>query len=155
MSWKQQTVAANLYFIASRGDDLIAVGGEVGYFRNRRVVFRSADRGNNWKMEVDESGPVLCGVSIGADMTAIACGESGTLLQRAGRNSSWTKAKSPTKHLLTAVVHTEEEVVAVGSFGIVATSTDGGRSWTANFAKKYKGLSSISFYDADHGVAVG
>ncbi|MCH8241311.1 MAG: hypothetical protein IH897_01720 [Planctomycetes bacterium] len=155
MNWKQQTVAANLYFIASRGDNLIAVGGEVGYFRNRRVVFGSADRGNNWKMEVDESGPVLYGVSIGADMTAIACGESGTLLQRAGRNSAWTKAKSPTKHLLTAVVDTEDEFVAVGSFGIVATSTEGGKSWTANFAKKRKQLTSISFYDAGHGVAVG
>jgi photosystem II stability/assembly factor-like uncharacterized protein len=155
MSWKQQTVAANLYFIASRGDNLIAVGGEVGYFWNRRVVFRSTDRGINWKMEVDESGPVLYGVSIGADMTAIACGESGTLLQRASGNSAWGKAKSPTKHLLTAVVHTEGEVVAIGSFGVVVTGADGGKNWTANFAKKHKDLSSISFYDAGHGVAVG
>lgn len=155
MSWKQQTVAANLHFIASRGDNLIAVGGEAGYFRNRRVVFRSADGGNNWKMEVNESGPVLYGVSIGEDMTAIACGESGTLLQRISGNSAWTKARSPTEHLLTAVVHTEGEVVAVGGFGIVATSTDGGKSWTANFAKKHKELYSISFCDAGHGVAVG
>ena len=155
MSWKQQTLAANLHFIASRGDNLIAVGGEVGYFRNRRVIFRSTDRGNNWEMEVNESGPVLYGVSIGANMTAVACGESGMLLQSAGPNFAWTKAKSPTEHLLTAVVHAEGEVVAVGSFGIVATSTDGGKSWTANFAEKHKELYSISFYDAGHGVAVG
>ena len=73
-NWKQQTVAANLYFIASRGDNLIAVGGEVGYFRNRRVVFGSADRGHNWKMEVDESGPRLYRVPLGAESTGAGCG---------------------------------------------------------------------------------
>ena len=155
MSWKQQSVGTNLYFVASRGDILIAVGGEVGYFRNRRVVYRSSDRGDSWEMEVNESGSVLYGVTIGSDMTAVACGEAGALLQRASRNAVWTEAKSPTEHLLSAVVHTEDDVLAVGSFGIVATSTDGGESWTANFAEKQKFLRSISFHDPDHGVAVG
>ena len=155
MSWKRQTVTANLFSIASRGDSLIAVGGEVGYFRNRRVVFLSTDRGDNWTMEINEPGPVLYGISIGENMTAIACGESGTLLQKTSCNSTWTKTKSPTEQLLTAVIHTEKEVVAVGSFGIVTTSTDSGKSWATNFTEKYKELYCISFFDADHGVAVG
>ncbi len=155
MNWKQRKVAANLYSVVARGDHLIAVGGEAGYFRNRRVIFRSTDRGDNWNVELDESGPVLYGVSIAADGTAVASGESGTLMQKSSRDSAWTKAKSPTKHLLAAVIHSPKEVLAVGSFGIVATSTDGGKSWNANFSEKQKELYSVSFYDAAHGVAVG
>lgn len=155
INWKKQQVSGNLLSIVSRGDHLIAVGGEAGYFWNKRVIFHSSDRGESWKSEVNESGPVLYGVSLGPNLAAVACGESGTLLQTTGQNSPWTKTKSPVKHLLAAVVHVEEAIMALGSFGIVVTSSDSGKSWTANFADKQKELYSISFFDSDHGVAVG
>jgi photosystem II stability/assembly factor-like uncharacterized protein len=154
-SWKQQEVSGDLYSIVSSGDHLVAVGGEVGYFWNRRVIFRSTNRGDSWKIELSESGPVLYGVSLGPNMTAVACGESGILLQTTSLDSAWTKAKSPARHLLTTVIHTAGGIVALGSFGIVVTSTDGGKNWTANFSEKQKELYSISFFDSDHGVAVG
>jgi photosystem II stability/assembly factor-like uncharacterized protein len=155
MNWKQQELSGNLYAIASRGDELIAVGGKPRYFRNRREVFHSTDRGNNWKEDLSESGPVLYGVSIGTDGTAVACGESGTLLRMSGDGSGWVRMSRPTKALLTAVIHAPEDVLAFGSFGIVLTSSDNGQKWTANFHEKQKGLNSISFADASHGVAVG
>ena len=82
-SWKQQRVGATLNAIAVRGGSLIAVGGDAGYVRNARVIVRSTDRGNTWKTELDEWGPVLYGVSVGEDLTAYACGEAGALLSRA------------------------------------------------------------------------
>jgi photosystem II stability/assembly factor-like uncharacterized protein len=154
-SWKQQKVRGDLFSVTSSGDTVIAVGGEVGYFWNRRVIFRSTNRGDSWMSELNESGSVLYGVSLGPDMTAVACGESGIMLRTSGRDPAWARAKSPAPHLLTAVVHAADGLVALGSFGIVVTSMDGGRNWTANFSEKQKELYSISFFDSDHGVAVG
>jgi len=154
-SWKQQKVRGDLFSVASSGDTVIAVGGEVGYFWNRRVIVRSTNRGDSWMSELNESGSVLYGVSLGPDMAAVACGESGILLRTSGRDPAWARVKSPAPHLLTAVVHAADGLVALGSFGIVVTSGDGGRTWKANFDEKQKELASISFFDSDHGVAVG
>jgi photosystem II stability/assembly factor-like uncharacterized protein len=155
MSWKQQQLDADLYSVVSHGKELIAVGGEAGYFRNRGVILRSRDRGEKWQFELNESGSVLYGVSIGADATATACGERGALFRRTSRDAAWNRMKSPATHLLTAVAHTPDEVLALGSFGVVLTSADGGMSWNAGFTEKQKELVSISFFDDNHGIAVG
>lgn len=154
-TWKRQQVGEDLFALVSRGDEVIAVGGTVGYFRNSRLIVRSTNRGNGWKVEVKESGPVLYGVSFGPAANALACGQGGLLLERTSPESGWKRANGLTKHLLSCVVSTGDDAMALGSFGVVITSKDGVRNWTANFAEKQKELRSISFADRDRGVAVG
>jgi photosystem II stability/assembly factor-like uncharacterized protein len=154
-TWQQSKVKASVYAIAARGDDAVAVGGDPGYFWNSQAVFSSRDHGRNWKVELDGTGPVLYGISIGEAGTAVACGESGALWRRAGRDSAWTKLASPVKLLLATVIHMPEGILAGGSYGTALTSKDGGQSWTANRTERAKEFYSISFSGAAHGVAVG
>ena len=57
--------------------------------------------------------------------------------------------------LLAAAALDANTVVAVGDFGTILRSTDGGASWTLQSSGTTNGLLGVSFVDANTGTAVG
>ncbi|HSW11769.1 MAG TPA: hypothetical protein VLI06_02945 [Solimonas sp.] len=88
----------------------------------------SVDRGSSWKPAKLPTQLALLGVGVAGDH-AVAVGQSGLVLVRAA-DGQWTEAASGSKQRLLAVeLNTAGRVVAVGAFGTVLLSEDGGKTW--------------------------
>lgn len=118
----QGTVHQALFGVAFDGDRGVAVGamGE---------IMESADSGKSWTAVSPRPTPLaLLGVGVHGSRR-IAVGQQGTILlsENAG---PWTAMKSGSKERLLAVsVNEKGQAVAVGSFGTILVSGDGGHSW--------------------------
>lgn len=108
--------------VATRNDAAIAVG--VG-----GTILASADRGKSWKPVLPAPTKLaLFGIAIDQGH-AIAVGQQGTVL-RLDSNGQWTAGTSGTDaRLFSVAVNGSGRAIAVGSFGTVILSNDGGASW--------------------------
>ena len=95
-----------------------------------RVLF-SSDAGKSWTS--DKTFPTPLAV-LGADMKAgrsVTVGQMGTIYIREG-NSVWRKSESgTTERLMNVSLNSKGLAVAVGGFGTVIKSADGGTTWTS------------------------
>lgn len=108
--------------VATRNDAAIAVG--VG-----GTILASADRGKSWKPVMPAPTRLaLFGIAIDQGH-AIAVGQQGTVL-RLESSGRWTPGNSGTDaRLFSVAVNGSGRAVAVGSFGTVILSNDGGATW--------------------------
>lgn len=91
------------------------------------TMFESADGGKDWHPGTAITQSALLGVDCNAKWP-IAVGQSGTVLIR--RDGKWQEVKSGTDaRLLNVGVNDAGLAFAVGGFGTVLKSTDGGQSW--------------------------
>lgn len=91
-------------------------------------ILRSADGGATWTREETPTRLSMLGVSVRGDH-AIAVGQMGAVLVR-GSDGKWTEVQSGTQERLFSVgVNTDGTALAVGAFGALLRSTDGGRTW--------------------------
>lgn len=112
-----------LFDIAADGDQLYAVGA-IG------TVLSSQDAGATWVTESSDSDLALLGVAATAT-NQLAVGQTGLVLRRNGEGH-WERVATDTDQRLMAVDVADDGVaVAVGSFGAMLRSPDGGRSWAA------------------------
>ncbi len=113
-----------LFGIASRNDSIVAVGAA-------GAIMASADRGASWKAVVPAPTPLsLLGVAI-APGHALTVGQQGTVL-RLDENGHWNKVDSGTDaRLFSVAVNPNGRALAVGSFGTIIESEDGGTRWKA------------------------
>lgn len=110
-----------LYAVAFDGDKGIAVG-------LPGAISNTADGGKTWKL-VDPAPTdlALLGVSLKGEH-ALAVGQQGLVLKREGE--TWKKADTGTDSRLFSVsVNSKGHAVAVGAFGTMLSSDDGGASW--------------------------
>ena len=89
----------------------------------------------------------------------VAVGDRGTILLSDDLGRHYRQAKSvPVSSLLTDVFFVDERVGwAVGHWGVILKTTDGGETWLIQRVKadEDRPLFGVHFFDADHGVAVG
>ena len=113
-----------LFALSTHADVAIAVGaaGE---------ILESADSGKSWKAVTPAPTPLsLLGVSV-QQGHAIAVGQEGTVLVMNG-DGKWAKAVSGTDNRLFGVsVNNGGQAAAVGAFGTVIKSDDGGQTWAS------------------------
>ncbi len=109
-----------LYGICMQGEQGIAVG-------DAGVVLQSEDGGNSWERQPAFTPSALLDVNCGAGPQFIV-GQEGLMFRREG--DGFEKLESGTDQRLLAVASNEQGLaVAVGGFGTVLRSTDGGDSW--------------------------
>ena len=113
-----------LFSIAFDRDAGLAVGGA-------GEVLRSADAGKTWQ-EVTPTRTSLA--LLGVDLShgrGIAVGQSGLILMMAA-DGRWSKAQSgSTSRLLSVSINASGLAVAVGAFGTILKSPDGGQTWSS------------------------
>lgn len=116
-----------LFAVTFNGAMGIAVGA-VGDIRE------STDAGRTWKQVKSPTQQALLGVAMNAER-AIAVGQKGTILVR-DKSGEWRAVEqSVSKERLFAIAMTEKAAgsspvaIAVGSFGALLRSTDGGAHW--------------------------
>ena len=91
------------------------------------TMFETDDGGKDWRPGTPVTQSALLGVDCNASWP-IAIGQSGTILIR--RDGKWQAAKSGTDaRLLSVSVNNAGLAFAVGGFGAVLRSADGGQSW--------------------------
>ncbi|TAL07984.1 MAG: hypothetical protein EPO03_04165 [Porticoccaceae bacterium] len=91
------------------------------------TMFETDDGGKDWHPGTPITQSALLGIDCNASWP-IAVGQSGTILIR--RDGKWQIAKSGTDaRLLNVSVNNAGLAFAVGGFGTVLKSTDGGQSW--------------------------
>lgn len=155
-SWTQKKVGMDLYAVQFTDENNgYAAGGNIGYLKNRRLIVRTTDGGESWQPQQKTWGPVLYGLSLAGQNDLLACGQSGALVLGSKSDNGWTSLKSPTKHFLSSLALSGDKGVAVGSYGALISTVDGGRTWTTQSPEKEKSVASISLSDAEHGLAVG
>jgi photosystem II stability/assembly factor-like uncharacterized protein len=102
------------------GDEGIAVG-------DAGVVMRSGDGGNSWQRQPAFTQRALLDVNCGPGVQFIV-GQEGLIFRRDG--DSFEQVESGSDQRLLAVASNQDGLaVAVGGFGTVLRSTDGGDSW--------------------------
>lgn len=94
------------------------------------TILETTDGGQKWTpVKNVPTTLALLGVAVKGDH-AIAVGQQGLILIRSG--GEWKKVESGSaERLLSVSVNAKGAAVAVGAFGTVLSSTDGGASWTA------------------------
>lgn len=135
------TAHDELYAIAFHGQVGIAVGayGE---------LLESRDAGKTWQqVEPVPTDLAILGVGL-AQGHAIVVGQLGLILVLQS-DGAWKKVASGTKNRLFSVaVQADGNAVAVGAYGTILRSTDGGGSWTSIGPKDWKGYA--QFGDQPH-----
>ncbi|HET9692757.1 MAG TPA: hypothetical protein VFP48_00100 [Steroidobacteraceae bacterium] len=113
-----------LFAVAFAGEQGLAVGAA-------GQVLATSDGGRTWQKQLKPvTTRALLGVAMAGDR-AIAVGQSGTVLVR-GVDGQWSLVASGTEERLLAVdVDPQGVAVAVGGFGKILLSRDGGSSWTS------------------------
>jgi photosystem II stability/assembly factor-like uncharacterized protein len=113
-----------LFAVSTYGNAGIAVGAA-------GAILESGDAGKTWKAVTPAPTPLsLLGVS-GGQGHAIAVGQLGTVLVR-DSTGKWVKADAgTTTRLFSVSVNARGEAAAVGAFGTIIRSSDGGKTWTA------------------------
>ncbi len=153
-SWAKKDVGMDLFAVQFTDENNgYAAGGSVGYIKNRRLVVRTTDGGENWKPELKKWGPVLYGLASAGRDIPLVCGQKGALAGRG--DGGWAPLESPTNHFLASLALSGDKGAAVGSYGTILRTEDGGRTWTSPLPDKQKSLDSISFSGPGYGLAAG
>lgn len=91
-------------------------------------IFRTEDGGKTWQLEVNDNALSLLGVSF-TGSKAIAVGQFGVIVIRDGEGH-WRKVESGTSERIFNVdMNSKGQAVAVGAFGLIMNSSDGGETW--------------------------
>jgi len=155
-TWVQKGAAMDLFAVQFTDERTgFAVGGNLGYLKNRQLILRTTDGGESWQPQRKRWGPVLYSLSSAGPQGFLACGAKGTLVRGTDGSSRWTSLKSPTKRALSSLALSGDKGVAVGSYGVIVRTVDGGRTWTAELPDKEKSLASVSLADPEHGLVTG
>jgi len=132
-----------------------AVGGNIGYLKNNRIILQTLDAGDSWQPRYKELGSILYSLAVIDQQNILACGEKGILLRSVDGGMEWTSVESPTDRTLSSLAFVGSSGVAVGSYGVIANSIDSGKTWTSKSPEEEKSLSSISFANPEHGLVAG
>jgi photosystem II stability/assembly factor-like uncharacterized protein len=112
---------------ARRGDRIIAVG-------ERGHVLTSADCGRSWVQAKVPTRDLLTAVTMGGSDLAWAVGHGPVILRSADGGASWVRQHLPeaaVEPLLDVWFADERRGIAIGAFGRIVTTEDGGDSWRA------------------------
>jgi len=125
------SISASLVTGGTAHDALFDVDmrGEVGFAVGAAgLIYRTEDGGETWLRESTDNTLALLSVSFSESAT-VAVGQYGLIMVR-NSNGEWRKVDSGTEERLFSVdINNSGYAIAVGSFGTILRSVDGGRSW--------------------------
>jgi photosystem II stability/assembly factor-like uncharacterized protein len=108
------------------GPDIVAVG-------ERGAIFRSSDNARTWQSASSLPTATLTGVSFAPDSThGWAVGHDALILVSVDAGRTWQKqwqGESLTDSFLDVIALDAQHVIAVGAYGLFASSEDGGKKW--------------------------
>jgi len=108
------------------------------------VILESKDSGQTWISQSSPVKKVLYGVAWSDSQTATIVGEKGLILQYV-EGVGWTERKSGTSYRLYAVEYTSPLIgYAVGQFGTILRTDDGGKTWKPENSHTYNHLYSLT-----------
>ena len=153
--WSQPALGvtgATLYGVSCPDpNDAVAVG----YYG---TIIATHDGGIDWSVQDSGTGVRLYGVSFADPNDGFAVGEDGTILATTDGGNTWVAQSSGTSADLESVCCTDaSHAFAVGLGGIILATSDGGANWDVQnpSGNAITWLRSVSFSDANDGVAVG
>lgn len=152
-SWISQPTGTqnNLLGIAAWDPQHAAAVGNLG------TIIVTADGGKRWTQvrSPESSNPnKLFRVRIFDDL-AWAVGEFGALLRSDDHGMSWSRAMPEKDRAWNDVFFLGRLGWLVGEFGTIMKTSDGGETWNEVETPNKVSLMSVTFRDAQHGVAVG
>jgi len=108
------------------GPDIVAVG-------ERGAIFRSSDNARTWQTASSLPTATLTGVTFAPDaMHGWAVGHDALILTSADAGRTWQKqwqGENLTDSFLDVIALDDQHVIAVGAYGLFASSDDGGKKW--------------------------
>lgn len=136
------------------------------------IVYATSDGGDTWTQLQTGSNRHLFAIEFPTRERGHAAGDFGTMIHTEDGGKTWTAMRVPeTVVLPDSALDTGVEpgdvnlyglsygdadhAWAVGEFGIVIASADGGRTWTQQHTPVESTLFGVRFVDAQHGWAVG
>lgn len=113
-------------------DGVVRTDGAIIAVGERGVILLSTDRGDSWRALPSPAISALTGVSFADAARGWVCGHGGTLLATRDGGRHWDRQlpdeSNETVFLDVAAVGAQG-VVAVGAFGVIRVTRDGGRLW--------------------------
>jgi photosystem II stability/assembly factor-like uncharacterized protein len=132
---------------------------------------RSRNGGETWDVLDTGTKRNLLSVAFATPDLGIAVGDFGTIVRTEDGGNTWNRIPIPDNIplpeeiaqtidpgdvlLYDAVFTSPERAWIVGEFGVILTTTDGGKSWTAQHSPIETTLFGVDFSDAQRGWAVG
>jgi photosystem II stability/assembly factor-like uncharacterized protein len=151
--------------VACLPDGSVVIAGQKGR------AMKSTDRGASWQALDTGVKRDLLSVSFPTAREGVAVGDFGTLIRTEDGGTTWTKIALPSDLSLPEeaadIVQpgdvllydvdfpTPERGWAVGEFGVILTTNDGGKTWTAQKGPVETTLFGVHFADAQTGWATG
>ena len=166
-TWHYQSSPSKRSFVALACPDKSHVWavGQAG-----EIIF-SNDGGVTWKPQQSGTERQLLDVAFATPQRGIAVGDFGTLIRTEDAGATWTKVPLPPDMklppdvadvvepgdvvLYAATFADAEHGWAVGEFGVILATTDGGSTWHPQTSPIETSLFGVSFADAQRGWAVG
>lgn len=166
-SWERRPTPGGLSFVAlacpSRTD--LWAAGQAGQ------ILHSSDGGATWAEQQSGAKRQLLSIAFATAQRGLAVGDFGTLLRTDDGGATWSTVALPADIVLppeAAEVVDPGDIVlygvtfadpehawAVGEFGIILASSDGGRTWQQQASSVEMSLFGVWFADARRGWAVG
>lgn len=141
VTWTQQELYLNLYL-----NDVQMVNNKIGY-ASGSVILKTTDSGITWKVvNTFEGGRIsFSDINVGAVFGA----------KTTDGGNSWTEFELPLRPSYDIAVTDIDHMIVVGSMGQIATTTDGGLTWSRQVTESMQDLNGVSFIDNDNGIIVG
>lgn len=156
---------AALLSIACLPDGSVVITGQKG------LALKSTDKGATWQTLDTGVKRELLSVAFANAQEGVAVGDFGTMIRTGDGGKTWQNIGLPTNFTLPEDVAeivdpgdvllydvefaTPERGWAVGEFGVIFTTADGGKTWTAQKSGVETTLFGVHFADAQRGWAAG
>jgi photosystem II stability/assembly factor-like uncharacterized protein len=167
-TWRRQDAGTKRPFLAMACLDprTAWIAGKEG------IIYATTDGGETWRLQKSDSTRHIFTIDFATPMRGHAAGDFGTMVHTEDGGATWTSMRVPeTVALPDSALDTGVEpgdvniyslsygdadrVWAVGEFGVVVTSADGGRTWQQQHTPVESTLFGVRFVDARRGWAVG
>jgi photosystem II stability/assembly factor-like uncharacterized protein len=151
--------------VACLTDGTIMISGQKG------LMLRSRDQGKSWETVDTGVKRDLLSVHFATPQVGVAVGDFGTMVRTDDGGTTWKKIPLPTDLVLPEDVAdivepgdillydvdfvSPERGWAVGEFGTILTTADGGQTWSAQKSPVETTLFGVQFTDANNGFASG
>jgi photosystem II stability/assembly factor-like uncharacterized protein len=151
--------------VACLPDGSVVIAGQKG------TAMKSQDQGATWQQLDTGVKRDLLSIYFPTPQVGVAVGDFGTMIRTEDGGKTWTKLSLPTNFTLPEEVAeivqpgdvllydvdfaTPERGWAVGEFGVIFTTEDGGKTWTAQKSPVTTTLFGVHFADAQNGWATG